>query len=158
MIIACPNCKKKFQIDANLIPYNGRELQCGLCKNVWFYKVEIDNTSKLTLSLEAEDNLVKKDIEKINKNNESITLREQGKNKNKKIKEILDNKNEKKNVNKGRKFFSYLVVFIISFAAFIVLTDTLKKPIINIFPSVEFILFNLFETLQDIKLFIIDLY
>ena len=32
-----------------------------------------------------------------------------------------------------------------------------KKPLIDIFPGLEIVLFNLFETLKDIKLFIIDL-
>jgi len=63
----------------------------------------------------------------------------------------------KKTENKGSKFFSYLIVFIISFVALIILLDTLKTPLINVFPGLEIILFNLFETLQDIKLFIIDL-
>ena len=63
----------------------------------------------------------------------------------------------KKTENKGSKFFSYLIVFIISFVALIILLDTLKTPLINVFPGIEIILFNLFETLQDIKLFIIDL-
>ena len=40
MIISCPSCKKKFEIDANLIPIEGRNLQCGSCLNVWFYKNE----------------------------------------------------------------------------------------------------------------------
>ena len=63
----------------------------------------------------------------------------------------------KKPTNKGSKFFSYLIVFIISFVALVVLVDTLKTPLISIFPGLEIILFNLFETLQDLKLFIIDL-
>ena len=63
----------------------------------------------------------------------------------------------KKTEVKGSKFFSYLIVFIISFVALIILLDTLKTPLINVFPGIEIILFNLFETLQDIKLFIIDL-
>ena len=63
----------------------------------------------------------------------------------------------KKTENKVSKFFSYLIVFIISFVALIILLDTLKTPLINVFPGLEIILFNLFETLQDIKLFIIDL-
>ena len=63
----------------------------------------------------------------------------------------------KKTENKRSKFFSYLIVFIISFVALIILLDTLKTPLINVFPWLEIILFNLFETLQDIKLFIIDL-
>ena len=72
---------------------------------------------------------------------------------------ILDNeKDEIKKENEGGKFFSYLIVLIISLVALIILLDTLKTPIINVFPGVEIILFNLFETLKDIKLFIIDLY
>ena len=60
--------------------------------------------------------------------------------------------------NTSSKFFSYLVVSIISFVALIILIDTLKVPLINFFPGLEILLFNLFEILKDIKLFIIDLY
>ena len=49
-------------------------------------------------------------------------------------------------------------MFIITLIALVILVDTLKTPLINTFPSLEVILFNLFETLKDIKLFIIDLY
>ena len=38
MIITCPSCKKKFNIDINLIPAEGRNLQCGSCDRIWFYK------------------------------------------------------------------------------------------------------------------------
>ena len=34
---------------------------------------------------------------------------------------------------------------------------TIKSPLINLFPGLEIILFNLFETLKDIELFIVDL-
>jgi len=40
MIIECPCKKKKFDIDTNLIPAKGRNLQCGSCDRVWFYKKE----------------------------------------------------------------------------------------------------------------------
>jgi predicted Zn finger-like uncharacterized protein len=162
MIITCPNCKKKFQIDATLVPEEGRDLQCGSCKHVWFYKGEIEKSSPLTLNddlvnNEIKDNLLTKKIENINDNNKS-TIQEKSKNKETKIKDTSDNKKiETKNENTGGKFFSYLIVLIISFIALIILVDTLKTPIINVFPGAEIILFNLFETLQDIKLFIIDL-
>ena len=39
MIIECPKCNKKFQIDQNLIPNNGRKLQCGSCDHKWHYKL-----------------------------------------------------------------------------------------------------------------------
>ena len=63
MIITCPNCKKKFQIDATLVPKEGRDLQCGSCKHVWFYKEENENFSPLTLN----ENLVNNDVEEIKK-------------------------------------------------------------------------------------------
>ena len=63
-----------------------------------------------------------------------------------------------KGFNHPIKFFANLVVCIISLVALIILIDTLKEPLINIFPGSEIILLNLFETLQDIKLFIIDLF
>ena len=44
MIITCPNCNKKFNIDNSLIPDEGSDLQCGSCKNVWLYKIEEKNS------------------------------------------------------------------------------------------------------------------
>ena len=162
MIITCPNCKKKFQINTTLIPEEGRDLQCGSCNHVWFYKAEDKNSSPLTLNEDfinkkTEENSTEKEIEKISENKELMN-KDKPKIKEKKIKEISDNeKVEKKKESTGGKFFSYLIVLIISFVAFIILVDTLKIPIIKVFPGVEIVLFNLFETLQDIKLFIIDL-
>ena len=164
MIITCPNCNKKFKIDNSLIPDEGRDLQCGSCNHVWLYKINEENSKILKLKEEIDIN----DIEtKVDKNNEEIV---ENKNPLTKIETELNNQKKEKNIEKqketkvskntentGMKFFSYLIVFIISFVALIILLDTLKNPLINVFPGLEIILFNLFETLQDIKLFIIDL-
>ena len=164
MIITCPNCNKKFKIDNSLIPDEGRDLQCGLCNHVWLYKIEEENSKILELKEEIESSNIEK---KVDKNNEEIV---ENKNSLTKIKtEIYDQKKEinlekqnetkvsKNTGNTGNKFLSYLIVFIISFVALIILLDTSKTPLINVIPGLEIILFNLFETLQDIKLFIIDL-
>ena len=161
MIITCSNCNKKFQIDATLVPKEGRDLQCGSCKHVWFYKSENEDSSLLTLNEdlinnEIKDNLPKKEIENIIDNNKS-SIQEKSKNEEKIIKDTSDYKKIEKDKSSGGKFFSYLIILIISFVALIILVDTLKTPIINVFPGVEMMLFNLFETLQDIKLFIIYL-
>ncbi len=165
MIITCPNCNKQFKIDNSLIPVEGRDLQCGSCNHIWFYKIEEENNEVLKLNEE----IVSKDLEiKTKKKEEKIKDHKEGieiikteinNEKKRKISEKEKNKTTSKNIvkNKGSKFFSYLVVFIISFVALIILLDTLKTPLINVFPGLEIILFNLFETLQDIKLFIIDL-
>ena len=155
MIITCPCRKKQFKIDSSLIPNEGRELQCGSCERVWFHKPQNESGDPLTLDNNISTNITKRN-EVIEKNLEiSKTLQQ---------KKIIEAEIEKENLKtveklKGKKskLFSYLIVFIISFVALIILFDTLKRPLINVFPGLEVILFNLFETLQDIKLFIIDL-
>ena len=164
MIITCPNCNKQFKIDSSLIPNEGRDLQCGSCNNVWFYKIEEENSKTLKLKEE----IVTKEVETNTENKEEISapkkqpleeikteINIEKKDKiSEKQKTIATSKNTN---NKVSKFFSYLIVIIISFVALIILLDTLKTPLINVFPGLEIILFSLFETLQDIKLFIIDL-
>ena len=164
MIITCPNCNKQFKIDNSLIPDEGRELQCGSCNHIWFYNIQEKNNEVLELKQE----IVSDDIETKAENKEDKIEEKQQPEEIIKT-EIINKKKEKnsekqkntttlkKTENKGSKFFSYLIVFIISFVALIILLDTLKTPLINVFPGLEIILFNLFETLQDIKLFIIDL-
>ena len=49
MIIECINCNKKFNVEANLIPENGRQIQCGSCDYIWHYKVEIPSEKSLIL-------------------------------------------------------------------------------------------------------------
>ena len=154
MIITCRNCNKQFKIDNSLISDEGRDLQCGSCNHVWFYKIDEENNEVLKLNEE----LISKEIEiKAEKKEEKNRTEVNYKKKEKNFEKQKNTSTPKKTENKGSKFFSYLIVFIISFAALIILLDTLKTPIINMFPGLEIILFNLFETLQDIKLFIIDL-
>ena len=160
MIITCPNCNKKFKIDNSLIPDDGRDLQCGSCDHFWFYKSEDKSEPPLKLSKNISEKKIDTGVEVKNKNLKfSDKLQKERIIKPKIKKEISQEitENIKKSSSKGSKFFSYLIVFIISFAALIILLDTLKTPLINLLPGLEIILFNLFETLQDIKLFIIDL-
>ena len=162
MIITCPCEKKQFKIDSSLIPQEGRELQCGSCEKVWFYKPKNESEAPLTLNENISENKIEPLVEINDKNLEfSKNLQKEKiiepEIKNKKSKEIPNKVKKLENANKGSKFFSYLMVFIISIVALIILLDTLKTPLINVFPGLEIVLFNLFETLQDIKLFIIDL-
>ena len=162
MIIECPCKKKKFNIDINLIPAEGRNLQCGSCDRVWFYKKEDSITET---SLINEDIAIRENEENDNSNDYKSNDQEikQPVKENKKSKselsaiEEIESKPELVKKTQSSKFFSYLIVFIISLGALIILLDTLKTPLINIFPGLEVLLFNLYETLKDIKLFIIDL-
>ena len=50
MIINCECGKKKFNIDSELIPAEGRLLKCGSCSKIWHYSPVIqtdDNGEKL---------------------------------------------------------------------------------------------------------------
>ena len=164
MIITCPNCNKQFKIDNSLIPDEGRDLQCGSCNHIWFYNIQEKNNEVLELKQE----IFSEDIETKAENKEDkieekqlteeIIKTEINNKKTEKNSEKQKNTTKlKKTENEGSNFFSYLIVFTISFAALIIFLDTLKTPLINVFPGLEIILFNLFETLQDIKLFIMDL-
>ena len=162
MIIECPCKKKKFNIDINLIPAEGRNLQCGSCDRVWFYKKE----DPIPEPLQINENISIKGNEDSNNLNDNKSNDQEIKRpveENKKTKSELsaiketESKPELVKKTQSSKFFSYLIVFIISLGALVILLDTLKTPLINIFPGLEVLLFNLYETLKDIKLFIIDL-
>ena len=160
MIITCPNCNKKFKIDPTLIPEDGRDLKCGSCDHVWLYKIKDMSSKPLTLNENIYDNEIEANNAEKDNDNELNKITEK-KEEEKRVKKFIEKQksiSENKEKNTTSKFFSYLVVFIISSVALIILLDTLKIPLINVFPGLEIILFNFFETLHDIKLFIIDLY
>ena len=164
MIIECPCKKKKFNIDINLIPVEGRNLQCGSCDRIWFYKKE----NPITEPPHINENLIIKENDNVNQVNEDSSKKHEETSL-VKDKDIEDKETEISEINEIKakpdmaksnpsiKFFSYLIVFLISLGALFILLDTLKTPLINVFPGLELVLFNLYETLKDIKLFIIDL-
>ena len=158
MIIECVNCSKKFDVNSDLIPSAGRTIQCGSCNHVWFYKKGQENQSleneikskddKLSSKVIQKNKPKIKDIEKKRKlsSNQKISSQKS---------EII--KYEPKSSFSFGKLLSYILVVIISFIALILILDTFKIQLYNIFPRLEVFLFNLYETLKDIQLFIKDL-
>ena len=162
MIIECTNCNKKFRVDDDLIPENGREIICGSCNYAWHFKPEKTNEKSLVPDNEMIDLQKKTDQNDTDFHEDFSNITSEKNPKNDQIKiskeTNVDFKIDKKNkYSKTSNFFSYLIVVIISFIALIILVDTIKSPLINIFPGLEIVLFNLFETLKDLRLFIIDL-
>ena len=149
-------------MDINLIPSEGRDLQCGSCEHIWFYKKQDPILKPIQIN-EDISTKEKKDSEKLNNDKSKDQLKNQPVKENKEAKselsaiKVTERKPEIIKKTQTSKFFSYLIVFIISLGSLIILLDTLKTPLINIFPGLEVLLFNLYETLKDIKLFIIDL-
>ena len=153
MIIECINCHKKFVVNSDLIPTEGRNIQCGSCNHLWFFKPDRiqKKISEKQVNFDNDNELYKDD--KFTNNRTE----------NKKEKKIDNKKYQLTKYNKKSnftltKFLSYLVVSIISFIALIVIIDTFEKPLYSNFPVLELIMFNLFETLTDVKLFVKDLF
>ena len=148
MIITCPSCEKKFEIDQKLIPSEGRMLQCGSCDHKWFFKIKDEtkiNEEENTIKEIPKEEFIKEETipeKKVDLNNEEINLTEE--------KIEVQNKN---NIN----YFNIILVGIISFIAFILVLETFKVYLSSIFPNIEILLNNLYQSLEDIKLFILDL-
>ena len=145
MIIICPCCEKKFEVDSNLIPEKGRMLKCGSCDETWFFNPSLQKSSQ-----DSKDIKTDKKSEIVENNDEITSDDEQTKNEIKKI-------NKSSNFGVG-KILSYLIVIIISFIGVIVVLETFKTPLGNIFPGLEFMLYSLFETIKDIFLFFKNLF
>ena len=179
MIITCDNCNKKFDIDSNLIPDKGRLLQCASCDHKWFFKKEIlENSISPIVEDVDNDNVLDQDnpinykeinpsdlskeqveidtVEELDEKIEIYNKEETGKNIEVNINEDMPVISKPKKP-KNFKILNIFVVAIISFVAFIIIVDTFKYPIGKIVPNIEFILYNLYESIKDISLFIRDL-
>ena len=169
MIIACNNCNKKFDVDSSLIPDMGRLLQCARCDHKWFFKKVVpENTVSPTdedisndnVNIFEQNNSPINDVESVSdaSNDEvEVNLEDETKEKIEINKGESTQVNTKPNKQKNFKILNIFVVSIISFVAFIIIVDTFKYPIGKIVPNVEFILYNLYESIKDISLFIRDL-
>tara|TARA_B100001094_G_C17615052_1_gene523127 strand:- start:29 stop:508 length:480 start_codon:yes stop_codon:yes gene_type:complete len=158
MIVSCTNCNKNFEINSSLIPDSGRLVQCGKCNNQWFFKKE----AKILKQDDLLKNVISPDVKKIDSNIISEpSLR-------KSSAEIKDEKNEliradttiepkRKDKIKSLRFLKFMIVFLITIIAFIIIADTFQSPISFFVPNIEIILFNLYETFKDIFLFFKDL-
>ena len=162
MIIECPACSKKFNIDEKLIPDEGRLLKCGNCDHTWFYKKEEN------LKLENESikiNEIKENKSEINIEPVDVPIKET-----KKIRKKISKKSstkestskelvsiDKSSVSKENNIIKKIFLIIISIIAFILLIDTFKNQISVIFPGILQMSDSLYLVINDLKLFIKDL-
>ena len=149
MIIACPSCGKNFNVDENLIPDKGRLLKCSSCNQTWFFNKNENVKIKPSTNdffTEEKPNIKEKKTRKPESNFSTNY---------KKGSELVKYK-PKYNLTFG-KFLSYIIVSIITFIAIIIVLDTFKEPLSNVFPNLELVLYNLIETLRDLILFAKDL-
>jgi len=143
MIISCEKCNKKFELSDELIPDEGRLLQCGSCSYQWHYVP--NETIKLVKEVDEVD--ISKNFKK--------TSRKQKEKKFKK--DTISENNSFSNEKKGIGFLSIIIVAIISFIALLLIVDTFRLYIVSFIPNIDFYLSSLYESLKDIFLFFKDL-
>ena len=170
MIIECPNCNKKFNLDEKLIPENGRTLKCSSCDHIWHYKIPITKSiDDLKIPQNKNTNLDtnSSDVEKIDVehdeeiNNENLTDINQGavteEDTEDEEDDIKDEKGNEEKQGKLKMVLVYFIVVIISLLGLLFLLDTFKSYLSNVFPSITPLFNSFYETLLDLKLFIKDL-
>ena len=148
MIIVCPSCGKNFNVSDDQIPDKGRLLQCSNCKHEWFYTKNTipvdDNKDELSKDDFTQESFGILDQEE-DRYNEEIAED--------KTVELEKPKTSKKQEGKRLNFFKLLLVFVISFAAFILIVDTFIIQISEYVPFAEKYLDNLYQSIIDISLF-----
>ena len=162
MIIECPACSKKFNIDEKLIPDEGRLLKCGNCDHTWFYKKEENlklETETIKISqiedIKSETNIEPVDdpIKQTKKIRKKISKKSSTKESTSKELVSID----KSSVSRENNIIKKLFLIIISIIAFILLIDTFKNQISVIFPGIVQMSDSLYLVINDLKLFIKDL-
>ena len=153
MIITCENCNKKFNVNSDLIPEKGRLLQCSSCDHKWFFKKNTDEEKTILFDeININENKVKSSTNDDHQRNEARTAEKYT------YKDLNPKKNKEIPIKQKKfKILNKTLLLIISFAATIVLIDTFKDEISKIYPNIEFILYNLFESFKDLFLFFKDL-
>ena len=162
MIIECPACSKKFNINEKLIPDEGRLLKCGNCEHTWFFKKEEnikseDETTKISQIEENKSEIniepVKEAVKQTKKIRKKISKRSPTKES--ASKELISI--DKNSVSKENNIIKKIFLTIISTIAFILLIDTFKNQISVIFPGIINMSDSLYLVINDLKLFIKDL-
>ena len=161
MIIQCVICTKKFEVDSSLVPDNGRTIQCGACNQIWFYKPAVETAtqilSKKDISQQTYKIKIKEEENQQNIQKKEVLVSKKTLNETKDIPDPVKNNETSTKLNLIKILF-YLIVGIISFAGVVIFLDTFKSPLSKILPNLESLLYNLYESIKDISLFIKDLF
>ena len=162
MIIECPACSKKFNIDEKLIPDEGRLLKCGNCDHTWFYKKE-ENLKLETETIKINENEENKS--EINVEPVDVPIKQTKKVRKKISKKSLTSEStskelisiDKSSISRENNIAKKIFLIIISIIALILLLDTFKNQISVVFPGILKMSDSLYLVINDLKLFIKDL-
>ena len=155
MIISCPECNKRFNIDQNLIPEDGRLLQCSNCMHKWHFIIK-KNEEIIEKPIKSEEVIIenKNQEKKINPSQEFIPNKDETVEKKLK-KEKKEQKRKKK--DKKIKLLNMIIVIIISVAALIIIIDTFRIELSKYMPFLNPMFVSFHAIIADINSFIKDL-
>ena len=163
MIISCPNCNKRFNIDQSLIPDEGRLLQCSNCMHKWHFIIK-KNEEIIEEPIKSEEIIIenKNQEKKINPSQEFITIEDETVKNEFKKEQIVINKVKKKEQklkkkDKPIKLLNMIIVIIISIAALIIIIDTFRIELSKYMPFLNPMLDSFYAIIADINSFIKDL-
>ena len=163
MIISCPECNKRFNIDQNLIPEDGRLLQCSNCMHKWHFIIE-KKEKIIEQPIKSEEIITesKNQEKKINPSQEFIpieneTVEKELKKEQKATNKIKKKEQKRKKKDKPIKLLNMIMVIIISVAALIIIIDTFRIELSKYMPFLNPMLDSFYEIIADINSFIKDL-
>ena len=163
MIISCPECSKRFNIDQNLIPKDGRLLQCSNCMHKWHFIIKKDEEI-IEKQIKSEEVIIenKNQEKKINPSQEFISIEDENVKKNLKKEQKVINKVKKKEQKQKKEdkpinLLNMIIVIIISVAALIIIIDTFRIELSKYMPFLNPMLDSFYAIIADINSFIKDL-
>ena len=163
MIISCPECGKRFNIDQNLIPEEGRLLQCSNCMHKWHFVIK-KNEEIIEEPIKSEEVIIenRNQEKKINTSKEFKPIEDENvekelKKEQKVINKVKKKEPKRKKKNKPTKLLNMIIVIIISVAALIIIIDTFRVDLSKYMPFLNPMLNNFYAIIADINSFIKDL-
>ena len=163
MIISCPECSSRFNIDQNLIPKDGRLLQCSNCMHKWHFKIK-KNEEIIEEPIKSEEVIIKNKNQekKINPSQEFIpiegeTIEKELKKEQKVINKLKKKDQKQKKKDKPIKLLNMIIVIIISMTALIIIIDTFRIELSKYMPFLNPMLDSFYAIIADINSFIKDL-
>ena len=159
MIISCPECGKRFNIDQNLIPEEGRLLQCSNCMHKWHFAIK-KNEEIIKEPFKSEEVITenKNQEKKINPSQEFIPIEYETIEKElKKEQKVKKKEQKRKKKDKPIKLLNMIIVIIISVAALIIFIDTFRIELSKYMPFLNPMFDSFYAIIADINSFIKDL-
>jgi len=173
MIIQCTACEKKFSVPSSAITASGRLVQCSSCGNKWTqYPVESETKESITKTVSAPRNIPVKKTAKKRKGpapyskeymkekwGTSAKSYASDKGLSKKNKRVPEKQKSIKNVGKpGFGFFSYIITLTVLSIFFVGILNFERTRLSRKFPFLDPYINHFFETIENFKIFILDLY